>query len=287
MADITTSYVYNDGQTLNPDGHNQNIYDAEYPASNGIMSTVNGGLDAINLDSQFAVYPEHIQMEQQSISAQEGTRVRVDAFADAFATGQGSGEYGVLTTNTDSAKGPITEPAPLSKWFPVPGCGIRVYVPYDVSVALWQWSFFFHPARLSMVSQDSTAASDECINLKEVCEIGLAAMLDGALVEHSRRQTKVFAVSKEAEVFGGFLTSGSAKGGRTAEWWDMAHMETDVSAGWHDIQLMIYMERFARENYIHDLTLIRNGEYLSYESAVSLGGRATFGIRNARVLTLL
>ena len=70
MADITTSYTYNDGQPLSPDGHNQNIYDAEYPSPNGIMSTANGGLTQENLASTFVAHPEHIQIEQQSISAQ-------------------------------------------------------------------------------------------------------------------------------------------------------------------------------------------------------------------------
>ena len=118
-------------------------------------------------------------------------RARIDAFSDAFGAGEGSGEYSVVNQNTDPNAGPVTSPAPLSRWLPVPGCGVRVYVPYNVSVALWQWSFFFHPARLSMVSQAGVGA-DAAVNLKEVCEIGLAAMLDGALVEHSRRQTKVF-----------------------------------------------------------------------------------------------
>ena len=92
MADITTSYTYNDGQTLDPDGHNSNIYDGSQPSPNGIMSTVNGGLSTENLDSKFAAHPAHIQTEQQSLTRQEGTRLRVDAFAEALATGEGSGD---------------------------------------------------------------------------------------------------------------------------------------------------------------------------------------------------
>ena len=283
MSDITTSYTYTDGLALDPDGHNSNIYDGSQPSPNGIMSTVNGGLSATNLDDKFAAHPEHIQTEQHAISDQEGMRQRVDTFAEAFAAGEGSGDYSVVKFVAG-----VTSPAPLSRWFPVPGCGIRFYQPFTASVVLWQWSFFFHPARLSMVNQEAGGGNENTVvDFKENCEIGLAAMVDGALVEHTRRQTKMFMVAREADVHKGFLTSGSAAGGRTAEWWDMCHLQKNVTRGWHDLQLMIYMERFSRDNALQQYTLIRNGVAADPESNIALGGRASFGIRNARVLTLL
>ena len=50
---------------------------------------------------------------------------------------------------------------------------------------------------------------------------------------------------------------------------------------------MIYMERFSRDNALHKLGLIRNGVAMDPAANIGLGNRATFGIRNARVLTLL
>ena len=108
MADINVSYVYSDGQILVPESHNENIYDGSLPTSNGIMSTANGGLTSGNLVSTFQVRPEHIQTEQVAITRSEGTRTRVDCFADAFAKGEGAAARSV----TD---------ATLEFWSTIPG----------------------------------------------------------------------------------------------------------------------------------------------------------------------
>ena len=67
-----------------------------------------------------------------------------------------------------------------------------------------------------------------------------------------------------------------------------------LAKGWHDIQLVVYMERFLRTSASQEYTPIRNGVPMtawndSGEESIriKLLARCTFGIRNARVLTLL
>ena len=271
MADINVSYVYSDGQILVPESHNENIYDGSLPTSNGIMSTANGGLTSGNLVSTFQVRPEHIQTEQVAITRSEGTRTRVACFADAFAKGEGAAARSV----TD---------ATLEFWSTIPGFGIRFYQPYDASAAMWQWSMYLLPLRITVLDQTG-AAEDEAVGVKEGCEIGIAALLDGVLLPHTRRLTKSKLVARDPVVHKGFFAH--TYGGRTADWWDMHHLATNITRGWHDLQLMVYMERFQSHNSYQEYTPYRNGEAIDDGAKIRLSGLITFGIRNTRVLTLL
>ena len=281
MADITPSYTYTDGATLDTDGHNKNIYQSDSTASEGIMSTANGGLDSNNLKSSFRVQPEHVQVEQVVIGRQETMTQRVDCFGDAFARGA-PGNYSMNTSNVANA---TTE-----KWVAVPGCGIRYYQPYDCTLALWQWSVFFHPARVS-VTQLTTSDEEEFEDIREELDIGLAIKLDGTILDHTRRQVPVQWVARDKAYTGsgsphlGFLVS--TYGGRTAQWWDMSHLATTVSSGYHDIQLVIYMERFSRDKTTITYTPVRNGESLEDAASIRMFARCSFGVRNARVLSIL
>ena len=272
MADINVSYVYQDGQILIPDSHNKNIYDGSLPTPNGIMSTANGGLSANNLKSTFKVQPEHIQTEQVAITRSEGTRVRIDCFADAFSRGEGTSSATVAN-------------APIGLWTAIPGHGLRFYQPYAASVVMWQWSMYLLPSRITMLHQQGITNEDTYTDIKENCAIGIAAMLDGSLLDHTRRATKGKLIMRDPAEYKGIAAH--TYGGRTADWWDMHHLATNVSQGWHDIQLMVYMESFLNHNTYQEYTPIRNGKSLTNGGKIRLSGRITFGIRNARVLTLL
>lgn len=271
MSDINVSYVYQDGQTFIPDSHNENIYDGSQPTSDGIMSTANGGLDTANLRSTFQVQPEHVQTEQVTITRSEGTRTRIDCFADVFSKSEGAAARSV-------------DDATLPFWSAVPGFGIRFYQPYDASTVLWQWSMYLLPMRITILDQDDVG-THSAIGVKENSEIGIAALLDGSLLKHTRRLTKVKLIARDPKEHKGFESG--AYGGRTADWWDMHHLAQNVSRGWHDLQLMVYMERFQNHNSYQIYTPYRNGKAYSNFGKIRLSGLITFGIRNARVLTLL
>jgi hypothetical protein len=298
MSTITQPYVPTDGHTLDVDSYNRLIYDGG-GGSNGIMSVANGGLDSANLNTNFKIQPEHIQPESMVIGRQESSRVRVDCFSDLFAKAG--------TDSTDPVTGDTMTYAEATGdyWVPVPGCALRFWQPYDATVAMWQWSMFFHPARMLMVRQyldgaaaepiGDRAANQSWYNIKAICDMGIAVKIDGSLIEHSRRRTQVGLVSRDNNSnlnvdYVGFMSR--AYGGRTAQWWDMHHMSTPLASGWHDLQLVIYMERFLRTSATQTLTPVRNGVSMTDGSdpmsfVAQLFARCTFGVRNARVLTLL
>lgn len=249
------------------------------------MSTANGGLDSTNLKATFKVQPEHVQVEQVVIGKQESTRQRIDCFADAFAKAGASANYSSTTSK-------ISDPSLSvgSKWLAVAGRGLRYYQPYDCTLALWQWSMFFHPARLSALLQDSgTIYRDVIKSIEQEVGIGLAVKLDGTILDHTRRQVPVQWVARDKTSTGGnhkgFLVS--AYGGRTAQWWDMSHLATSVTRGYHDIQVVIYMERFSRDEATITYTPVRNGESLTDAATIRLMGRCAFGVGNVRVLSIL
>lgn len=319
MGTISPAFTYTDGQVLSPSGHNSNIYD---DTSTAIMSTANGGLDSNNLNASFKINPEHVQVEAVVIGRQESSRMRIDCFSDA---------YGKASSQARDPESPNYQMTVASAhegfWAPVPGCALRFWQPYDATVAQWQWSMFFHPARMKMVRQfapleeggDSVTIEEaknegttkDWFDLKDSCGLGLAVLIDGVLIEHTRRQTQVIKIARdnsnalraESEDYKGFFAG--AYGGRTAQWWDMTHMSAPIYAGdgsvttpgltqgWHDLQLVVYMEKFFNEHMSIEYTPVRNGVGIEDEDGdtfavrTDLMARCTFGVRNARVLTLL
>ena len=299
MGTITQPYVPTDGQALNVDSYNRLIYDAT-TASNGIMSEANGGLDSNNLNPNFKAQPEHIQPEAMVIGRQEESRVRVDCFSDLFA------KAGTDSTDPVTSDTMTYAEATGDYWVAVPGCALRFWQPYDATVALWQWSMFFHPARMLMLRQyvdgepveefNDRGVENSWYDRKATCDMGLAVKIDGTLIEHSRRRTQVGLISRDnnsslSASYDGFMSR--AYGGRTAQWWDMQHMSTPLAAGWHDLQLVVYMERFLRTSATQTIVPIRNGVSMAADTPsggrilAQLFARCTFGVRNARVLTLL
>ena len=75
--------------------------------------------------------------------------------------------------------------------------------------------------------------------------------------------------------------------------WDMSHMQEDVSAGWHDLNLTIYMEQLQSQlgsnggGPVEQSYSVSKGGFSGSSTKHYLFHRASFGVRNARVLTIL
>ena len=89
----------------------------------GIMSAINGQLDAVNLgDYAFRISQRHIMPEQAALA-------RMGAVRDTGAI-YGSSVGGLRGDDTDT------------KWVNLAGTSVRWYQPYDATVALLEWSVF-------------------------------------------------------------------------------------------------------------------------------------------------
>jgi len=104
--------------------------------------------------------------------------------------------------------------------------------------------------------------------------------LNGATLSHTTRAAPLSAyllneptnVDRESHHFEHYM----------ARPYDMAHMATSVSAGWHELQVQVFLENFADD---FESIVTDTDDELGRTQLIN--SRASFGIRNARVLTVL
>jgi hypothetical protein len=263
MPTITPSLVYIDGQKLDVEKHNENVYSTGL--SEGIMSTANGGLDASNLHSTFKVESEHLQIEETAVARQDGRNTTVDCFQSAFARAP--------TDTTTSMNSVLTKE---SFFAPIPGASIRFYQPYDASFAHLSWSMFINPFTVRKYSGNPASASSITTTAEPMT--GLAMRFDGEIIDHTRRNITITAWAETS--VRNAVDDGEAKCG---QWWDMTHLVTGLSAGYHDLQLGLYMEILDAEmSYGVSRAWAASTTYSS-----KLFQRVSFGVTNAKVVTFL
>ena len=247
---VVIPYKYITGSILDPDGHNQNIY-TDTPHT-GIMSTANGQLHSTNFDSSFQVQSEHIHPEEVLRGRQDSGLETLDYFSDGIA-------------DSDQAT-----------FVNVAGCGVKVYVPYSATLALWQWSFFF--SNLKSVTLDQ---HDEYVS----GDIVVRAALNGTALQHTMRGLP------ETSTHGVYAGYNNSNETMACQYWDMSHLQTNLSAGWHDLNLTIYMQQVLDSDSAatHYQSATRKTGVFSGSTSIRhyIYNRASFGVRNARVLTIL
>jgi hypothetical protein len=247
MPEIPLSYSYADGTTLDVDAHNDMVYGE---AGTGIMATANGELDANNVVSTFEIEATHVMPEQACIAKQEWLRETSTVFSD----GVGSS-------------------SPAAQYFVIPGCSLRFYQPYDVSLALFQWSVFMSQTKWNLQSTKNGEISPP---------LNIIAQLDGVDLDHT------FRTLPETHVMERDLDRRpSANEMHNALWFDMSHAGT-LTKGWHELRVMMHMStvQFADGRTAARPLSLRIGSKFRV-SDYYLFQKASFGIRNARVLTML
>ena len=256
---VTTPYSYVNGQVLDPDGHNGNVYSTT--PGQGVVSEINGGLNTFTSD--FKIQKEHVWPEQATRARQESALESIDVFSDAF-----------------SETGDTIYRA-------VAGCAVRMYLPYASTLSLWQWSVFVHPFHVLPVTDNNEGQPPSVTSVSS--NIFIRARLNGTNLDHTKRPLPTTAVYTRTNTPAYTM---DAQESRFSLQFDMSHLQEDVSAGWHDLSLTMYMEPlFDGEDENRALYTSPVNRLIGPLSSTSFGHtfyqRASFGIRNARVLTLL
>ena len=263
MTTIVPSLVYTDGQVLDVEKHNDNVYTTAL--NQGIMSTANGGLDATNLDSAFKVESEHLQIEEVAVARQDGRNTTVDCFQSAFAR-----------TATATAENINESGAAANLFVPLPGASLRFYQPYDATCAHLSWSMFLNPFTVRTYTAGTDAGDEFTAMLSPLT--GIVLKFDGAPIRHTRREVPITAWVTNATTAA--VSDGEA---HCCQWWDMSHLiTTGLSKGYHDLQVCMYMEVLD-----HEKTTAINRAYKSYSTITRFFQRMTLGITNAKVVTFL
>ena len=250
---VIIPYNYVNGNILKPDQHNRNIYTDTL--HEGLMSTANGQLHSTNFSSDFEVQSEHVHPEEVIRGRQERGLETLDYFSD----GIGDSDQATFVN--------------------VAGCGVKVYIPYDITLAVWQWSFFFSDFRSLIFESTSDDAGDY-----KTSDIVVRASLNGTGLLHTMRSLPQ---TSKSGVLNDYNNTNEKMAAMS---WDMSHMQEDVSAGWHDLNLTIYMEQVLAtvDGAPLEQTLsVPRGGFSGSSVTYYLYNRASFGIRNARVLTIL
>lgn len=251
MATITPQTTYPDGAALDIANHNANVYSVT--PGRGIMSEPNGGLEQANLVSGFTVRAEHIMSEEAVFARADTTTATMDLFSNGF---------GLAEDNDDRA------------YVGIGGLCQRVYIPFDISALVWEWSFFIAPFKL--VSRSVGGAS-------VTAALDIRVEIDGVNQENWRRFPPNTAASDSNDSV--YLINRERVG---CTWYDLSLLQKNVSKGWHELAVKIYMER-PRNTAGNETGALVPGAWFGPDQAgddtyVLLHSRATFGSRSCRAI---
>jgi hypothetical protein len=256
MATITPSTTYTDGAALDIAGHNANIFSAV--SGKGVLSEPNGGLEQVNLDpgsvlpfrEPFRIHDEHVMSEEAVIARQESLTVPMDIFSNAF------GDPGVEEDDVRE-----------KSFVAIAGLSQRVYVPYDVSAMIWQWSFFAAVYRAEIGD--------------EAPAIVIRAYLDGQRLDSYIRPL----VASDILSASGVNNAASSNEDIVAMWYDFSKLTKNVSKGYHELSVKVYMARAERRVSFYAEGIIPDAEDPEDTYYYSVHSRVTFGVRNIRCIS--
>lgn len=262
MSTITPATVYPNGAALSVNGHNANVYSTT--AGQGILSEPNGGLNINNLDPTFVLRDEHVMPEEAVFARADSSTLPMDIYNNAF---------GIRDDDDPS-------------YVPVAGLCERVYVPFTVSVAIWQWSFYAAPWHAYLFRTDTQDA--------EIPPMSIRVFLDGVESAAHRRNFPI----------GGQVVRNPTEETTNSDnyehlvplWFDISKMSKNVTKGFHDLVVKLYLPRvvFNPTNsksgtYSEELVWPIAGGRFSPSSAVedkyydaTIHSRMTFGTRSVR-----
>tara|TARA_R110002020_G_scaffold335038_7_gene550232 strand:- start:63 stop:821 length:759 start_codon:yes stop_codon:yes gene_type:complete len=252
MPTINTPYTYPAGTTLEPASHSENIWGE---VSRGLMSTLNGYLDINNFDVKFRIRPDHVMPEQAAIGRQEWDIHETTIFSNGAGTG----------TAASTAR------------FNVPGCSIRFYQPYAANIALLQWSYFISTTKW-LIDRLEGLGGELAPDLHTVVQF------DGSDIYHTKR---ILPRSMSYDTSGGGVRMLNNEA-HSALWFDMSDLQFNLAKGWHELRLQMVMQPVVdldSQIFTEEIALKFGKSFREYD--YYMHQKAAFGIRNARVLTML
>ena len=222
MGTVNAAEFYPDGLKLDTAGHNQNIYTAN--PGIGIMSEPNGHLESVNLEAGFTIDTDHLTPESVHRARGESVTEKIDCNQGAF-------------DRAESLGGAITS-APISEWVPVPGFGQRWYQHFAASAAILQIQFFLSPWHVNYWTTDDP----DTLSTLERPDMAVCLAYNGALLNHTKRAVPVTAAYTNTPQSSYSAFDAHDYVAQSVMTWDLHHMATNLAVGWHDVQLMLYME---------------------------------------------
>ena len=277
MAQVILPTTFIDNTALPLDDLNRSLYDKT--PGQGLYSEPNGGIELQSTENggaDFTLRQEHMQPEQVVKTRFDGGWHTLDNMSDV------SGQTTVDSNNVEVAAGQS-----------LPGCGLRVYVPFEAAAVRWNISFFFYVAKWFGLSENANAQN---ALYSEGGSIQTFLFVDGVEKPEWRREYPMTwfkrAVANYATSSGGGTNSNEAPYSTEAEqasFTNLSYLQTDVSQGFHEAYLGFYVKptnalgggvaKFLRETIIKYDKTSRD-----VKKNLELYQRLGIGCRNARVV---
>lgn len=276
MKIVLQPSVFQDKKVLSVDALNKALYDSApstLPAAveHGLYSVGNGGFDGKNLDPDFQLRREHLQPGQ-------ARRVRA------------TGGWETLDNMSDvSGRALSKQPQVIAKTQAMPGCAVRVYVPFAARALKWNISWFWSVARwwgLDVTADDVT---------DQARAISTHLFLNGRhLIAYKRQYPLTWFGSRAGPQSRTTYTGNDIKSYLTeaeqASHINLSHLQTEATAtnprarlepGFHEVFIGFYVQpvRVAIED---DLTIATDNS-TAVNSTIDVSQRLSLGCRAAVV----
>ena len=271
MAQVTLP-VQIDSSPLNVGDLNAAFY-SKTPGE-GLYSEPNGGVElqsSRNGDASFLIKQEHIQPEQIIKSRFDGMWHTRDNMSDVS---------GYTTVDDNDVE--------VAKYQSLPGCALRVYVPFTATALRWNLSFFWYAAKwLGMYQQQESY-------LTQATRIRTFVFVDGLNVPHLERDYPMTWFKRSWESYA------SSSGGNNENPWsteaeqasamNLSYLQTDVDIGFHEVYLGFYVKPLLDNdgnvvNFWRDkITTTQRSTSLLGSKNTLMFQRLSIGVSSARVV---
>ena len=276
MSAVNLPYTYSNGLMLDAAGHNKNLYSLK--PGDGVYSEGNGGFDVNNFSTDFILTADIAQPEQVTFARAAGSVSTLDNMGDVNLNRQDS-SIDVTMQNQS-----------------LPGCGLRVYLPFKASAVLWEVSYFFHVSRFQPPQPDDPEGNPKYI----APLVNTKLYVDGVPQDYTQRRhpPTLFLNDNYTNYTTSLANRDAPLEFRSSEravsqYRDIIHLATtssERSRGWHEAFLALYVQPRSEESnpvWVDNLRQYRGKDGQRAIKGVQLESRLTVGCRSARVLAFL
>lgn len=269
-AVILPASTFQNGQPLDPSELNKALYDTKFPTApgeSGVYSAGNGGLNVSNFSPTFTLQQEHVQPGQVVRAKASGAWSTLDNMSDV--TGR--------TTTSDNVRIPKAQA--------LPGCGVRVYAPFDAKAIRWNVSLFWYVARWWGLDLSAEPVSDMAK------DITVHLFVDGVRKRGFKRIFPLTWFKKKADATTPQGEPYSLEAEQAAHW-NLSFLQTiadednpneTLTKGWHEVYLGFYVRPVDDELALTSVQKYdRQGTVAS--ATADIHQRLSIGCRSARVV---
>jgi hypothetical protein len=249
MATITPQTTYTDGALLDIANHNANVYSVT--PGRGVMSEPNGGLEQANLITGFTVRAEHIMSEEAVSARADSLTMPMDIYSNGFG----------MANDVEA------------NYVAVAGLCQRTYIPFNISALVWEWSFFIAAFRPAIGIENITVRPN----------LDMRVFIDGVEYPSMRRPVPI-----SADILAGTATLFDFEQ-IAANWYDFALLQENVSQGYHELAVKLFMERPTDPSTDETPTVDVSGALFGPDQAgtdveCKIYTRISYGTRSARAI---